>query len=240
MKLQKKQKISASLSDFNAELSVLGIFRIAEDAVTEFMGDLEIDGLTAKRVYNAVWVFAKTKIEFLKRVPWGDECSVTCFISKISIATLIIDVAIENGGELCAYSRTELCALDLATGKIRKVSTVGVDGTFETEPPLIDFAFTRIDADDLPEVNKVKIGFNNIDYAAHTNNVEYVGFMLNTYSVSDMKDHPIRETEIIFTNQSFDGDELTVHKGECDGKDIFVIRNGDKVIVKSEITRSAA
>ncbi len=238
MQFVKHQKVAASQSDFKAELSVIGVFGIVEDAVTEFMGDLKIDGLTAKREYNAVWVFAKTAIEFIKNIEWNNEYTVKCFISKIANATMDIDVAIENAtGEICFYARTELCALDLSTGRIRRVSSVGVDASFTAEDPKYDICFAKFDAEDLPVASKVKIGFTNIDYAVHTNNVEYVKFMLDTYTVNDMKCAPIRKMDIVFANQSYETDELTVHKGQRDGKDVFVITKDGKIIVKSLISR---
>lgn len=241
MKLNKSQKLSASFTDFNANLSVLGAFRVVEDAVTEFMGDLKIDGLTAKRLYGAVWVFAKTKVKFIKNLAWGDEFTVTCFISKISNVTIYIDVALKNAaGELCVYSRTELCALDLATGRIRKVSTVGVDENIKAEEPLTDIVFAKIDAQDLQEAAKVKVGFTSIDYVGHTNNKEYVRFIMDAYSVAEMKSSRIREIEIVYVNQSYENEVLTVHKGQCGDKDIFVIQKDDKIIVKSEILREIA
>lgn len=241
MELIKHQKVSSSLTDYNANLSVLGALQIMEDAITEFMGDLKIDGLTAKREYNAVWVFSKTKIEFLKSILWNSEYTLTCFISKISNVTIDIDVGIKNSDdELCVYSRTELCALDMSNGRIRKVSTVGVDDSFQAHAPLAELVFEKIDAEDLPAAEEVKIGFTSIDYAVHTNNKEYVRFMLNTYTVDEMRSFPIREMQIAYANQSFEGDVLTVHKGRCDGKDLFVIRKNDKPVVKCEILRGTA
>ncbi len=234
----KRQKVAASLTDFNADLSYLGAFQIMEDAVTEFMGDLKIDGLTAKREHNAVWVFSKTKMKFFKNIAWNEEYTVTCFFSQIANATINVDVAVKNGAdELCVYTRTEICALDLSTGRIRKVSTVGINDTFQAEDPLTDISFERIDEENLPAEGQVKIGYTNIDYAVHTNNTEYVRFMLNTYSVEEIKNNPIREMEIVYANQSFEGDVLTIRKGRFGNKDIFEIRKEDKNIVKCEILR---
>ncbi len=239
MGLIKRQTVSASFTDFSANLSVMGAFQIVEDAVTEYMGDLKIDGVTTKKLYNAVWVFAKTKIKFLKSIAWKSEYMVTAFISKISVATIYIDVGIKNAlGELCVYSRIELCALDTKLGRIRKVSTVGVDGNIQTETPLMDMSFTKkMFAEDLTTLEQVKVKFTNIDYVVHTNNKEYVRFLLNTYSVEDIKRSPIREMEIMYANQSYEGDLLTIKKGQVDGKDVFAIQNEDKIIVKCEALR---
>jgi len=63
MKLIKHQKVSSAITDSMAILSVIGIFQIVEEAVTELMGELNIDGITAKRGYNAVWVYTKNKVD---------------------------------------------------------------------------------------------------------------------------------------------------------------------------------
>ncbi len=236
MNLVKNGKVPASLTDYSANLSVLGVFRIVEDSITEFMGELKIDGLTAKRLYGAIWVFAKTKIKFLKNIEWNNEYNVTCFISKISNVTINIDVAIKNaGGELCFYSRTELCALDLQTGRIRRVSTVGVNESITTETPLTEIEFSKIEAENLPEADRVKVKFTNIDYAVHTNNVEYIRFMFDTYRYSEMRNFRAREIEVLYQNQSFENDVLTVCKSTSCGKDVFEIRKEDKTIVKCEL-----
>ncbi len=239
MLLIKHSKVSSVNTDPMANLSVTGIFEIVEEAITELMGELKIDGITSKREYNAVWVFAKSRIRLLKSIAWNEEYSVVSFISKISHAAIYIDVGIKNKfDELCAYSRAEVCALDMDTGKLRKVSTVGVDDSIETETPIADISFSRYNIKDLPDIEEVKIRYTCIDYAGHTNNKEYIRFMLNTYSVREMASRPIREMEVVFLNQSYENDILTVRKKCCANKDILVLQKDDKVIVKGEIVRS--
>jgi len=234
MKLIKHQKVSSAITDSMANLSVIGIFQIAEEAVTELMGELNIDGITAKREYNAVWVFTKNKVKFYQNIAWNEECTVICSISKITRVSICIDIGIKNKlDELCAYSRVELCALDLQSGRIRKVSTVGVEDGMKTETPLVDFSFTRFDAENLPETEQVKVRSSNIDFAGHTNNKEYIRFMLNTYSVQELEQRPIREMEVVYVNQSYENDILTVRKGCFQNKDIISIQKDDKELLKN-------
>lgn len=236
MVFSRNYRATSSLMDFGAKLSVMGMYQIAEDTITEFMGELKTDGITARREYNAVWVFAKNKVKILKDIPWNSGYGVTCFISEISHIYLIIDVAIKNSqGELCVYSRTKLCAIDCTSGKLRKVSTVGiVDITSET--PLLDINFGKITAEDLPVVDTVEIKYTNIDLVHHTNNKEYIRFILNTYTVSEMEDSPIGEMEVVFINQSYEKDKLTIRKCCYGNKDVILIEKEGEPIVKSEIT----
>ncbi len=240
MKLIKHQKVSSAHTDSMANLSVIGIFQIVEEAVTELMGELNVDDITTKREYNAVWVFAKNKVKIYQNIAWNEEYTVICSISKIARMSICIDIGIKNkSDELCAYSRVELCALDLQTGGIRKVSTVGVNDGMKTETPLADISFTRFVTTDLPETERIRVRYASIDFAGHTNNKEYIRFMLNTYSVRELETRPIREMEVMYLSQSYENDILTVRKGSFQNKDIILIQKEDKIIVKSEIVRSS-
>ena len=46
----KKAKVGASHTDSQANLSVIGIFQIEEDAIAELFGELHIDNITMKKL----------------------------------------------------------------------------------------------------------------------------------------------------------------------------------------------
>ncbi len=103
------------------------------------------------------------------------------------------------------------------------------------EKPETNIAFTRFDMGGLPEYGQVQVKYTNIDFSQHTNNIEYVRFMLDTYSVRELEARPVKEMEIVYTNQSFEDDVLAIHRGSFEGKDIFLLQKEDKVIVRSEM-----
>ena len=238
MKLIKHGKVSSCMTDPLANLSVIGCFQIAEETVTELMGKLKIDGITVKKAYNAVWVFAKSKLKVISNIAWNEQYTVVGFISRVTRVSMDIDVEIKNeSDELCAYLRVELCALDLQSGKIRRVSTVGVDDSIPTETPETNLSFSKFDAENLPETAQVKINYTNIDFAGHTNNKEYIRFILNTYSVRELEERPIKEMDIVYINQTYENDVLTVQKINGKDRDIIAIHQDGNHIVKSEIVR---
>lgn len=237
MKLVKHDKVKAAMTDPSVNLSVIGFFQISEETVTELMGELKVDGVTAQKEYNAIWVITKCKLKVFGSIAWNEEYTVTGFISKISRATLNIDVEIRNkADELRGCLKTEICALDLDTGKIRKTSTVGIDESFTEELPEVEMAFAKFDTENLSEVDRVQVKYASIDYAGHANNKEYIRFMLDTYSVAELKERPIKEMEVIYSGQSYEGDVLSVCK-KCGNSDIAAIKKNDEYIVKCEIIR---
>ena len=237
MKLVKHDKVKAAMTDPSVNLSVIGFFQISEETVTELMGELKVDGVTTQKEYNAIWVITKCKLKVFGSIAWNEEYTVTGFISKISRATLNIDVEIRNkADELRGCLKTEICALDLDTGKIRKTSTVGIDESFTEELPEVEMAFAKFDTENLSEVDRVQVKYASIDYAGHANNKEYIRFMLDTYSVAELKERPIKEMEVIYSGQSYEGDVLSVCK-KCGNSDILAIQKNDEYIVKCEIVR---
>lgn len=236
MKLIKNQKVGASITDPLANLSVIGIFQIVENAVTELLGELAFDNITMKKKYNLVWVFAKNRVKILENMAWNEEFHTICFISSIKGATLNVDVAIKKGTEkLCVYSRIELCVLELLTERIKKISVLGIDDGTVVEKPEINMAFTKSYKGELSENGYVQVKYTNIDFSRHTNNIEYIRFMLDTYTVREMEMRPIKEMEVIYTGQSFENDVLAICKGSFGEKDIVMLKKEDKVVAKCEI-----
>lgn len=236
MKLIKNQIAGASTTDSLANLSVIGIFQTVEDAVTELLGRLKADNITMKNMDNAIWVFVKNRIRILKNIAWNEDFHTICFISSITRATADIDIAIKNRlEELCVYSRVELCALDLRSGRMKRITEIGIADRIELEKPEADIAFTRFAREELPEISRVQVKYTNIDFSRHTNNIEYIRFMLNTYSVKELETRPIKELEITYINQSFENDMLAVRRGSFGKRDVFMLQKEEKVIVRGEV-----
>ncbi|MCH5157112.1 MAG: hypothetical protein J1G02_04470 [Clostridiales bacterium] len=236
MVYKKQQMVGSTQVGADAKLSTMGLFGVVETAITEGMGALKIDGLTVRRLYNAFWVFTKNRIEILGGLYWGEIFYVESFISDISSAKLVVDTAIKNmQGEPVAYSSCEMCALDVTTGRIRRTSTVGVNENFVVEPSQRKIEFAKIDDTDLPIVETVTVRSTNIDFSQHCNNVEYLRFIFNTYTVEEILKRPIREIEVCYVNQSYEGDTLTVHKQSCERHDILSVKKDGNTVIKCAI-----
>ena len=234
----KHQIVSSNFVGADAKLSTLAVFQLVENAVTEGMAAQHIDGLTIKRLYNAFWVFAKNKVKILKTADWGDTLTIESFVSGISAVKLNVDTALKNAdGQIVAYSRCEMCPLDATTGRIVRTSAVGVDEKIVAEPALVDISFDKLDCDELPMVEEVTVRSTNIDCWQHANNVEYLRFIFNTYSVTELLARPIRELEVNYVSQSFEQDTLSIHKRASNNCDLFAITKSSTPVLKCKITR---
>ena len=236
----KQQIVASTQVGADAKLSVMGLFGIVESAITEGMGVLKLDGMTVRRKYNAFWVFTKNRIKIMSNVEWGETVCVESFISNVSSAKMVVDTALKTmQGDVIAYSVCEMCVLDVATERIRRTSSVGVDEHVVAEQPQMPVEFEKIDDVDLPMIETVKVRSTNIDFSQHCNNVEYLRFLLNTYTVRELVNRPIREIEVCYVNQAYEGDELTVHKLSGESRDTLSIKKDGKTVIKCAILRGS-
>ena len=234
----KQQTVSSNYIGADAKLSALGVFQLVENAITEGMAAQHIDGMTIRRLYNAFWVFSKNKVKILSEVQWGDTITIESYVSAIALAKLDVDTAIKNAaGQIVAYSRCEMCPLDVETGRIRRTATVGVDEKIVAEPAKV-IAFDKLDCDNLPVVEQVSVRSTNIDFSRHANNVEYLRFIFNTYSVEELLSRPIKELEVNYVSQSYENDVLTVHKSTTGDCDLFEITKSSQPVIKCKLVRS--
>lgn len=237
MILCRKQIVSISMIGTDGNLSTVGSFKIIQDAVTELTGLLGIDGAALRDKFNALWVFTKTRSKFVDKIGWGGELEITSYISCISNAKIHVNVVAKDvRGGIVFISKTELCVLDIATQRIRKVSTIGVDESMlENQNVSPEIAFTKFAESNLTLVDKVKIKSTNIDFSYHTNNAEYIRLVMDSYSVEEIESRRISEFEIVYANQSFENDVLDIMKSSFADKDLVVIAKNGKPIVKCEI-----
>jgi acyl-CoA thioesterase FadM len=228
MKLIKHSTLAASLCDATVGLSVAGAFGIVEDLVTEMMGQLHIDGVTCMREYGAMWVFVRNRIEMRKPLKWMDTYVAECCISSFTGVKLVIDTVLKKENEIAVASRLELCAVDLETGKIRRCDTVGVGENTPPEATEIDIKFCRDRFEAVKLLEEISVRSGDIDFCRHTNNISYVRYLINQFTVKELAQTPVTAVEIQYAGQTFEGDTLQIYS--CGENRFTIMKNGTAAV----------
>ena len=205
-----RQIVGAGACDPSGRLSVVGALTLIEDAVTATMAKMQIDGLTVRQKYGALMVFSKNHVRFLQPIVWQDPITVVCFVAMKSAARLNVDVCVKKAGAIALYARTEVCAVDEQTGRIRRMETVGVGHQVRVVRAPYELTWTPL-ADADQALGTVTVRTSNIDYAGHTNNVEYIRLLLDTLTLDEWRGMAPRELQVAYLNQSFLGDQLAIY-----------------------------
>lgn len=238
MKLIKEAAVPASICDSNVKLAVKGTFDLVQDYLTEMMGELHIDGVTLRREYGCVWIFTRNRVEIDRELDWMESYTAESYISSAKGAKMTVDTVLKDKtGAICVYSRIEMCALDLKTQRIRRIRDVGINSDTHVESPEREIAFSRLKHEGLTDLETRVVKSGDIDFVQHTNNVSYVRFIMDTYSVAALRERPVRTIEVRYAGQTHEGDTLTIRKAQQDGRELFDVVLGDTVAVECEITR---
>ena len=237
-----RQVIGAGVCDPSGNLSLIGALTLVEDAVTATMFKLHLDGFTVRREYGALMVFAKNHLRFLQPMMWRDKIKVTCFISAESAARLNVDVCVKNHGKLAMYARTEVCAVDEQTGRIRRMESVGVGKRVHVVRAPYDLSWQTIEGESAGElIDTVTVRTGNIDYAGHTNNVEYMRLLLDTFTLDEWRGMALRELQVAYLSQSFLGDSLSIYctrksqLNNVNGERIYTVKKAEQVVLRCNL-----
>ncbi len=232
-------KVSASICDSEANLSLLGAVQLVQDYVSEFFGVVKVDQTTMKNKHGAMWVFTKNRVKIERKLHWDEEFNVSCFVSSLSPVRMVIDTVFEQNKQSVLISQIEACAVDLATQKIRRITNDIVSPNFVEESSLIG-AFSKLNQLDFEGemlYKEIEIGSTSIDFCQHTNNTEYVRFVLNAFSVAELRVHPIIEFEIFYLAQTFEGDRLQILKKQEHNNTVMKLCKGAESVVLCKITQ---
>ena len=238
MKLIKQAVIPASICGPDVTLSVEGTFDLLQDYLTEMLGQLELDGVSLRKKYGCVWIFTRNRVEIDRALKWMESYTAESYISSAKGAKMTVDTALRDAdGAVCVYSRIEMCVWEPSTQKIKRIRDVGVDSDTHVEEPGRDVRFSRLKHEKLSEIGCVQVKSGDIDFILHTNNVSYIRFITNTYSVEELHELPIRRIEVRYAGQTHEGDILFIRKAEADGKELFDVISENMTAVECEIER---
>lgn len=238
MILKKEAAVSAGVCDPNVRLAVSGAFDLLQDYLTEMLGEQSLDGVSLREKCGCAWIFTRNRVEIDRALSWKERYTAESFISSAKGAKMTVDTVFKDEkGMICVYSRVEMCALDLTAQKIRRIRDVGVTSDDCVETPQREINFSRLKHEGLQKVDSVKVKSEDIDFIRHTNNVSYIRYIMNTYTVKELSERPVRAIEVRYAGQTHEGDTLDILKAERDGKELFDIVLGDTVVVECEIVR---
>ncbi len=234
-----RQVVGAGACDPSGNLSLIGALTLVEDVVTATMAKLHLDGFTVRRNYGAIMVFAKNHLHFIEPIVWQDKITVSCFISTQSAARMNLDVCVKKAGKIALYARTEVCAVDAQTGRIRRMESVGAGRQVKIVPALYDLPWTSMDSEG-ELIDDVIVRTGNIDYAGHTNNVEYIRLLLNTFTLDEWRGMSVCDLQVAYLHQSFLNDKLSIYCADQSASDtqherIYTIKKDTQDVLRCRL-----
>lgn len=213
---------------------LLKFFQIATFNHSNFMG-LDHESMIEKS--SAFWVVTKMKLVVNDNIYSGDKLSVTTWTHELGGVRALRDCVMKVGHSLKVKGRSEWCCLDFETRKLRKMSSIHYPNLSmeKTNNLKIDFSNPKIDVNENDLAYSRMIHSTDVDLNNHTNNLKYNLIALDALSLNELNSIIIKEYEIYFVNESYEGEKIDVYKKRV--KDYYYIegKNQDRTIFKVEI-----
>ena len=240
MKYSNKFRIPFSQTGVTDGISVIGAAQIVEDSVCAFFASFGKDNFTVSKRYGAMWVFVRNKFRRYAFAGWNEEISVMSYVTEKTAAKVIVDTQAKNAkGETVLSARTELCVIDIAAQRIRRVASVDFPENIGIYPSVAGFDFTRPETPALKENYRFIVPSTSIDLCGHLNNAEYFRFILNATGAEKEIARPVSDAEINFVSQAREGEELTVYCGESAAGEFYELKSGEKTVARCVLSREA-
>ena len=200
--------------DFNETVSVVELMKLFQVATFNHSQKIELDHKTMIDKSNAFWVVTKMKLVLNKEIYSQEKISVTTWTHELGNVRALRDCVFKSGKLVKVKGNAEWCCLDMETRKLRKFSSI-IYPNLEMEKTKnnnLSFTNLREEVTEKDFVYKKTIMSSDIDINNHTNNMVYNRIALDAFNVKELRQMQIKEYEIYFINESYEGDVVEVFK----------------------------
>lgn len=236
--LKQERIIPLSLCDNTSRLSVSSMFTLFMDIATEHADELKLSSENLGE--NKFWIAVRTKVSINERPKLSDKVTFSTWPqAPVRVrANRHYEISNENGTMISA--KTEWTIVDVSTNKLERINDVYPENFEFCDRLAVEDAFARMgnDFSQAETVAQYTVRSTDIDLVQHMNNAAYIKALLGIFSCEELENSPIRDIEIVYKSQSYEGETLTIKKREADGANEYgMIKPDDTVAAIVRVVR---
>ena len=210
-----KKDFFPQFADMDADgfIGIRGYLTYFQNAVTEYMMNLGLDGFTLFEKYGAAWVYTKYKLHIEKKARFAAMHTESWTEKRRSASSLLQNLAVLQNGEVCAFGKLEFCLYNFKNNRLCRISDVEYPLSAEVEKAVDIASFARIkpNEDKGEYVYTHIVRYTDLDSNHHMNNIKYADMLLNVFGSDFYNTHFISDFEIHYMNQSYEGEKIKVY-----------------------------
>jgi len=242
-KLQREFKIPVYDTGTDNKLNLASLFNYFQDIASEHAEILGF-GRDDLMKLNHFWVLSRMYAEIALFPSWGESIIVTSYPNGTDklFALRNYEVHYPDGKPIALVTSSWLI-LDYSSRRIQRPEAAlsYLNRDLKMQESLLRYAEKlEITGTDTRNSEPFKVKISDLDSNLHTNNVKYLQWIADTYTLDFVKRHTVFSTEINYIAESFYNDEVFVQtsndeKGfynhsikRTDGKELCRVRLGWK------------
>ncbi|MBQ8057867.1 MAG: hypothetical protein IJ275_06000 [Ruminococcus sp.] len=209
-KMERELLIPLSHCDNTSRLSVPFMFNMFMDIATDHAVQLKLSSKDLGE--DMFWLATRTKIVVNRRPQMSEKVTLATWPQKAVRVRANRHYTVCDDKGVAVAGKTEWAVINTATGKLQRLNDLyGEDFEF-CEDVSCEGSYARIsdNFDDARVLAEYKIRCTDIDVGQHMNNAAYVRALFSLFSCDELEKSGVKEIDITYKNQSFEGEILTV------------------------------
>ena len=215
-KMQRDIFVPLSHCDNESKLSVPFMFNLFMDIATDHANELHLSSKDLGE--DMFWLATRTKIIVNRRPQMSEKVTLATWPQKAVRVRANRHYTISDSEGVAVLGKTEWAVINTATGKLQRLNDIyGEDFEF-CEDVSCEESYARI-SDNFDEAEvfaQYKICSNDIDIGQHMNNAAYIRALFSLFSTKELNDSNVKEIDITYKNQSYEGESLTIKVRKTD------------------------
>lgn len=175
---------------------------------------------------NKGFIIANWYVEFYAPVKLGEVLEIHTWPLKPSRIIFLRDYELFVNGKKVGAGTARWCMIDTKTFAVLPASAYFKDGAFDnynTERS-VEFRDWKIpSAEDGNEVYSKVVRYSDYDHYFHVNNTKYADFLMDIFSVDELKGKTVRTMQITYAKQCKSGEKIDFYRNDLDG---FTVAEG--------------
>ena len=211
---KKDYKVEINQVDFKGKIKLSSLFTYFQDVAGLHAENLGMGRKVLYEQHGVIWVLVRIRVDIIKYPKWKDIITVETWPQEPSRMGFDRDFLVkDNEGNIMAKAVSTWVVIDVESRKLMKTKSVYTGYPPIIEKRAIDCKLGSLNSKGQLEMSyKRTVRYSDIDINGHLNNVKYLDFIMDSFSLEEHRSLNVKSIEISYSNESLPGDTITIYK----------------------------
>lgn len=213
-KLTKKYQVMVSDADFTNKLKMSAAFNYFQEIAGLHSDSLGIGFNTIQKNPGVAWVLTRMRVDIIKYPIWDQEVYVETWPQIPRKYEFERDFFIKDlDGNIMVRAISTWAIINIKTRSLEKTEAIAIEYPEIVTERAIDCKLTKPRASGGLEIAyKRVVGCSDIDMNGHLNNSKYIDFIMDCFTVEDVKSHFVKSIQVNYISEALPGDTIVLYK----------------------------
>ena len=213
-KLAKKYQVMVRDADFTKKLKMSAAFNYFQEIAALHADNLGIGFNTIQKDPGVAWVLTRMRVDVIKYPVWDQEIYAETWPQLPRKYEFDRDYFIKDlDGNIMVRAISTWAIINIKTRRLEKTEAIAIEYPEIVTERAIDCKLTKPRASGELEISyKRVIGCSDIDINGHLNNSKYIDFIMDCFTMEDVKNNFVKSIQVNYISEALPGDTIVLYK----------------------------